>query len=355
MRAKQARSHTRRPGAAKSKSSRPTATRSRYTRFSRHTSLWPMTSSAGSACRGDRIGHLGAPRRPGRRDVAGADVVEAAQQRGGRRQRHVGLRPRRVGRDGDVAGDEPEPLAPVGVDADRQAGALEAGAAQEPQEIVDRRRVRVRRAQHVRRPRGSRPRRWPRHPAAPRRRPRSMRLRTTGGGDVRGEAVEQPLEAELERVEGVAHQCTGASRPGGRPGRRPARRRGGATPGSATPTSPDHLVEQRRAGVPPVVVADAGGLLGGAGVRHGLRRAADEAGEGVGRAGDLGRRQAEAVEDAQQRLVAVELVRSEDGPAAGDLQDPRVAQVEAPTCARADASAAARQPSSSGAGDTSSP
>ena len=45
-----------------------------------------------------RIGHLAAPRRVGRGHERGADVVQPAHQRRRRREREVGLRPRRVRR-----------------------------------------------------------------------------------------------------------------------------------------------------------------------------------------------------------------------------------------------------------------
>ena len=50
------------------------------------------------------------PSGPRRRHVASTDVMHATEQGGRRRQRHVALRPRRVGRDGDVASDVREPL-----------------------------------------------------------------------------------------------------------------------------------------------------------------------------------------------------------------------------------------------------
>ena len=75
--------------------------------------------------------------------------MHPTEQGGRRRQRHVALRPRRVGRDGDVASDVREPLATVWIDADRLTGGLEALIAQKAEERMDRRRVHGRRSQHV--------------------------------------------------------------------------------------------------------------------------------------------------------------------------------------------------------------
>ena len=75
--------------------------------------------------------------------------MHATEQGGRRRQRHVALGPRRVGRDRDVARDEREPLATVTIDADRLTGGLKALIAEKAEERMDRRRVHARRSQHV--------------------------------------------------------------------------------------------------------------------------------------------------------------------------------------------------------------
>ena len=63
--------------------------------------------------------------------------MHATKQSGRRRQRHVALRPRRVGRDGDVDRDVREPLATVRIDADRLTGGFEALIAQKAKERVN--------------------------------------------------------------------------------------------------------------------------------------------------------------------------------------------------------------------------
>ena len=149
MRAKQARSQMRRPGAAKSKSSNPTATRSRYTRFSRHTSLWQITRAAGSsaAASGSAISSLqvasaGATYRAltsCRRRSSAAAVASAMSV-----SAHAGYGGNATSPAMNSSRSRPSASTPTG-----EAGRLEARGPQEPQEVVDRRRVGVRRPQHV--------------------------------------------------------------------------------------------------------------------------------------------------------------------------------------------------------------
>jgi len=94
------------------------------------------------------IGHLVAPGccaeiKPDRR------VVQTADQTSDRAERSIGLRPSRIRRGGDVAGDEPETLTSVRVDPDRHRCPVEPSATECAEEAVDRLRVWIRRAKNV--------------------------------------------------------------------------------------------------------------------------------------------------------------------------------------------------------------
>ena len=142
MRANWPRSYTGRPGAQKSKSTRPTADPSRNTTFSKQTSLWqmiePPTGSAISSLQTspDRI-------EPCRRSM------QLGQQRGDRGERRVRSCPRRVRRQRHVPLDELQTLPTVRIDTHRHRRTAEPRAGEHAQVRVHRLGVRVRRPQHV--------------------------------------------------------------------------------------------------------------------------------------------------------------------------------------------------------------